>query len=301
MIRSRMSISTLSPYQHLYYICLPKNHSHFKVFLVKYFLQIIYKSMTTFFRISCLIVVSLTHSVSRRKLDKRERKNKMNAKMKMRFAALLAVVLLGGVTFAEEAKVDAAANSQVAAQASPEKGKNKKSRVKGESRKRNLAIVIDRSAGVNARRFEQIKTRAKERIEKLTAEEIVSLVAFGEQVEVLAPARMVNEDVKKDLIEKINSLKKDKSAATFAGVSKGADEIRKNVDKKLDNRIVVFSANNAEDVVGPSGEDTFERLEAALKKEQISIVGLSNKPEHPARKGKRPAQRREGRGKNKAK
>ena len=235
------------------------------------------------------------------KFNKQERKNKMNAKIKMSLAALIAVMLFGGVAFAEEAKVDEAANKEVLSQVSSEKGKNKKVRAKGESRKRNLAIVIDRSSGVNARRFQQIKTRAKERIEKLTAEEIVSLVAFGEQVEVLAPARMVTEEVKKELIEKIDALKKDKSAATFAGVSKGADEIRKNTDKKLDNRIVVFSASNAEDVVGPSSEDTFERLEAALKKEQISIVGLSTKAEHPARKGKRPMARREGRAKNRAK
>lgn len=188
--------------------------------------------------------------------------------------------------FAEDAKPTSAPAEQPAAAAASagEAAKTPKAR---KPRKRNLSIAIDRSASLGLRVFETGKERAVKMVESLTADDFVSLVAFGEQVELLAAARLATEEVKKDVIEKIKAVKQDKKAAMFAGVAKSADELRKNLDKKYDNKIEIFSAPHQRNLVGPSSGDEFERLIDSLGKEKIKVGGA-------VRKGRAPGMRRGG-------
>jgi Ca-activated chloride channel family protein len=157
---------------------------------------------------------------------------------------------------------------------SPVENKTEKQEKKRESRNKNLSIVIDRSASLGVRSFESGKERAIKTVEALDAADFVSLVAFGEQVEVLASSRLATEEVKKDVIEKIKSVKMDKKAAMFAGISKSADELRKNLDKKYENKIEVFSSQDrGMNIVGPSSDDELSRLVNSLKKEKIKVAG----------------------------
>lgn len=200
---------------------------------------------------------------------------------------LLAVAVAAATSitpvFAEDAKpAQAPAEQPVATASAGEATKTPKAR---KPRKRNLSIAIDRSASLGLRVFESGKERAVKMVESLTADDFVSLVAFGEQVELLAAARLATDEVKKDVIEKIKAVKQDKKAAMFAGVAKSADELRKNLDKKYDNKIEIFSAPHQRNLVGPSSGDEFERLIDSLGKEKIKVGGA-------VRKGRGPGMRR---------
>jgi Ca-activated chloride channel family protein len=190
------------------------------------------------------------------------------------FAALAAAVTMTPQLFADEVKSSPAVEKQPTAEKAPA---NEGAKVVKERkvRNRNLSIVIDRSASLGARVFEKSKERAIETVNSLTANDFISLVAFGEQVEVLASSRLATDEVKKDVVEKIKTIKLDNKAAMFAGLAKGADELRKNLDKKYENKIEVFSSHDRKNAVGPSTDDELTRLIDSFGKEKIKVAGVA--------------------------
>ena len=66
------------------------------------------------------------------------------------------------------------------------------------------------------------------------------------------------------------------STALFAGVSKGAGEVRKFLDQESVNRVILLSDGQAN--VGPQSPRELERLGASLVKEGISVSTLGPRP-----------------------
>ena len=134
----------------------------------------------------------------------------------------------------------------------------------------NVAIVLDRSGSMTGQKIERAKEAAIMAINRLGSEDIVSVVAYDDTVQVLVPATRVSD---KDAIAwAIRQLGPGGSTALFAGVSKGAAEVRKFLDRGRVNRVVLLSDGCAN--VGPSSAEDLGALGASLIREGISVTTL---------------------------
>ena len=136
----------------------------------------------------------------------------------------------------------------------------------------NVAIVLDRSGSMSGEKMQKAREAALAAVERLGAEDIVSLVVYDDTVDVLVPATKAQD--KEALRRAIRRIRSGGSTALFAGVSKGAHEVRKFLDANRISRVVLVSDGLAN--VGPSSVGALGDLGASLMKEGISVttVGL---------------------------
>ena len=136
----------------------------------------------------------------------------------------------------------------------------------------NLAIVLDRSSSMSGAKFTRAKEAALMVIDRLGANDIVSVVTYDSTVEVLIPATKVRS--KEAIATKIRRLSPRGSTALFAGVSRGIEEVRKFLDDKRVNRVILLSDGQAN--IGPSSPNELGRLGAAAGKQGIAVstIGL---------------------------
>lgn len=140
-----------------------------------------------------------------------------------------------------------------------------------ESEKRtpvNLAIVLDKSGSMQGRKLRQAKAAALQAIDMLNPDDIVSVVAYDSSVRVLVPATKVSD--RATIRAGIQAISAGGNTALFAGVSKGAQEVRKFVDPNKVNRLILLSDGMAN--VGPSSPGELGDLGASLAKEGISVT-----------------------------
>ena len=136
----------------------------------------------------------------------------------------------------------------------------------------NVAIVVDKSGSMGGEKIQKAKEAAIMVVDRLDSKDIVSVVAYDTNISVLVPAIRVAE--KAAIRAAINRLAAGGNTALFAGVSKGAAEVRKFLDKHRVNRVILLSDGLAN--VGPSGPAQLGELGASLIKEGISVstIGL---------------------------
>lgn len=131
----------------------------------------------------------------------------------------------------------------------------------------NVAIVLDRSGSMAGEKIEKAKQAAIMAVERLNSDDIVSVVAYDDVVNVLVPATRASD--KYAIESAIGRLYAGNTTALFAGVCKGAQEVRKFLDRGRVNRIVFLSDGLAN--VGPSSPWDLGALGASLAKEGITI------------------------------
>ena len=138
----------------------------------------------------------------------------------------------------------------------------------------NIAVVIDRSGSMKGDKIKQAREAAKSALDRLGSRDILSVVAYDDDIEVIVPATKVSD--KEAIRAKIDRIEADGSTALFAGVSKGAAELRKFIDKQRVNRVVLLSDGKAN--VGPSSPGELGQLGQKLVKEGISVstIGLGD-------------------------
>ena len=134
----------------------------------------------------------------------------------------------------------------------------------------NLAIVLDKSGSMTGDKLRKAKDAAIASIDRLGSNDIVSVIAYDDTVEVLIPATKISD--RRALRVAIERLAAGGNTALFAGVSKGAAEVRKFVDRQRVNRIILLSDGQAN--VGPSSPADLGNLGASLIKEGISVTTL---------------------------
>ena len=134
----------------------------------------------------------------------------------------------------------------------------------------NVAIVLDRSASMAGERIEKAKQAAAMVIDRLTPDDVVSVVAYNETVSVLVPATPARNPA--ELSGEVAAIQAEGTTALFAGVSKGAHEVRKYVEQNRVNRIVLLSDGMAN--VGPSSSGELAELGQALAKQGISVTTI---------------------------
>jgi Ca-activated chloride channel family protein len=136
----------------------------------------------------------------------------------------------------------------------------------------NVALVIDRSGSMGGQRIQQAKQAALMAIDMLRPDDIVSLVAYDNDAEVLIPATKLGDGT---MIRKgINELRVNGSTALYAGTQLGGNEALKFFNKNQVNRVILLSDGIAN--VGPSSSQELAQLGAQLAGKGISVstIGL---------------------------
>jgi Ca-activated chloride channel family protein len=135
----------------------------------------------------------------------------------------------------------------------------------------NVAIVLDKSGSMGSDyKMENAKRGAIEVIERLNADDIVSLVVYDTGVRVLIPAtRVRNKDT---LIETISSVYAGGSTALYGGVTTGAVQVRRNMSWKYVNRVILLSDGLAN--VGPQSTEDLAYLGQSLGDEGITVTTI---------------------------
>ena len=134
----------------------------------------------------------------------------------------------------------------------------------------NVSLVIDRSGSMSGRKIAQARAAASLAVRSLAATDIVSVVLFDQNVEVLVPATKASDQ--KAICEKIDAITVRDGTGIFAGVSKGAEEMRKFLSRESINRMILISDGRAN--VGPSTPAELGELGASLIKESISVTTI---------------------------
>ncbi len=133
----------------------------------------------------------------------------------------------------------------------------------------NLTVVLDRSGSMGTQKLGKAKEATISALNMLREGDIFSLVVYDTNVQTIVPATEISAAVRDNIISQIRSITSGGSTALFAGVSTGANEIRKNSGANYVNRIILLSDGLAN--VGPSSPQELGRLGASFIKENISV------------------------------
>jgi len=136
----------------------------------------------------------------------------------------------------------------------------------------NVAIVLDKSGSMRGQKIVKAKEAAIMAIQRLRPDDIVSVVMYDHTVKVVVPATKVSD--REAIYAAIRRVTAGGNTALFGGVSKGAHEIRKFLDDRRVNRIILLSDGLAN--TGPSSPGDLAALGDSLGREGISVttVGL---------------------------
>ncbi len=134
----------------------------------------------------------------------------------------------------------------------------------------NIAIVLDRSGSMRGVKILRAKDAAIMALDTLSHRDIASVITYSDGVEVIQPAARISN--KPALFAAIRNIYTSGSTALFAGVSKGADEIRRFFDENKINRVILLSDGQAN--VGPRTPHELGELGQALAREGISVTTI---------------------------
>lgn len=136
----------------------------------------------------------------------------------------------------------------------------------------NVALVLDRSGSMEGEKLERAKEAARYAVGLLGNRDILSLVTYESEVQVLLPATRIGD--RRRILQLIDTIETDGSTALFAGVTQGARELRKFLSREQVNRVILLSDGLAN--VGPSRPGELAELGSSLRREGISVstIGL---------------------------
>ncbi|MBQ0757342.1 MAG: VWA domain-containing protein [Amphritea sp.] len=134
----------------------------------------------------------------------------------------------------------------------------------------NVAIVLDKSGSMRGDKIQYAREAAIMAIKRLDERDIVSVVSYDSRVQVVVPATQVRDQ--RAIYNAIRSVHADGNTALFAGVSKGANELRKFLSRNKVNRVILLSDGLAN--VGPQSASELGELGASLAKEGISVTTI---------------------------
>jgi Ca-activated chloride channel family protein len=138
----------------------------------------------------------------------------------------------------------------------------------------NIVAVLDRSGSMAGAKIEKARQAAMDLVDQLVPGDIFSLVTYSDHVEVLVPARSVDD--KEELRSRISRIHASGSTALYAGVQAGAEQLKHHLSSKRINRIILLSDGLAN--VGPSSPRELRRLGQDLSEEGIAVttIGLGD-------------------------
>jgi Ca-activated chloride channel family protein len=137
----------------------------------------------------------------------------------------------------------------------------------------NVAIVIDRSGSMQGERLAAAKEGARVALDRLSKDDIVSLVAYNHNVDVLVPAARFG-GARSTFEKAIDGLRADGTTALYDGVKEGGRQLKEFLSDTKVNRVVLLSDGLAN--VGPSTPRELAELgrDLASKGISVSTIGL---------------------------
>ena len=144
--------------------------------------------------------------------------------------------------------------------------------LKDESRRTpvNVAIVLDKSGSMQGEKIRQAREAAIMAIGKLRDDDIVSVVTYDTSINVVVPATKVSD--RERVYQAIRGIQAGGNTALFAGVSKGANEVRKFLARNRVNRVVLLSDGLANH--GPSTPAELGELGRSLGQEGVAVTTI---------------------------
>lgn len=137
----------------------------------------------------------------------------------------------------------------------------------------NVALVIDRSGSMAGERLAAAKKGAHAALERLSGDDIVSLVSYNHEVDVPQKAGKIGSG-RRDIERAIDELSSSGTTALYAGVKEGGEQVGAFKSDMQVNRVVLLSDGLAN--VGPSTPGELAELgrELASKGISVSTIGL---------------------------
>ena len=134
----------------------------------------------------------------------------------------------------------------------------------------NIAIVLDQSGSMSGRKIEEAKRAAIMAIDQLREDDIVSVVTYQSTVDVLVPATKLYD--REAIRRAIRGIRAGGKTALFGGVSKGARELEKFLDRNRVNTLLLLSDGLAN--VGPSSPGELAQFGESLGRQGISVTTI---------------------------
>ena len=134
----------------------------------------------------------------------------------------------------------------------------------------NLAVVLDRSGSMTGAKIEQARQAATLLVDRLSPDDMFSLVTYSDSTRVMIPAQRVKH--REELKERISSIRPGGSTALYAGVKTGSEQLREYISSKRINRVILLSDGLAN--VGPSSTHALRRLGRELSHEGIAVTTI---------------------------
>jgi Ca-activated chloride channel family protein len=134
----------------------------------------------------------------------------------------------------------------------------------------NVVLVIDKSGSMRGERIAQAREAAMMAVDRLEKGDVLGVVAYSHEIEVLAPAGRLRNA--KAIREDILRLSADGRTALHAGVKEGLRQLSEFRDPYVINRIILLSDGMAN--VGPSTPAELEELGRDAAKDGISVTTI---------------------------
>ncbi|MCI0398076.1 MAG: VWA domain-containing protein [Chloroflexi bacterium] len=103
----------------------------------------------------------------------------------------------------------------------------------------NLCLVIDRSTSMNGERLDKVKAASALIIDRLGANDIISVVAFSDRADVVLPASRVHN--KTTLLAHVKSIMASGGTEIYQGLQAGIQEIYKAPLEKRTNQLILLT------------------------------------------------------------
>ena len=139
----------------------------------------------------------------------------------------------------------------------------------------NLAIVLDRSGSMSGGKLEQAKQAAMMLVDQLDRDDVLSLVVYETEVQVVLPAGPLG-DRRREIKRMIQRIETGGSTALYGGVQAGGRQLDEFLSKQRINRVMLLSDGIAN--VGPSSNREISQLGSRLSKSGVSVttIGLGD-------------------------
>lgn len=103
----------------------------------------------------------------------------------------------------------------------------------------NLALVFDRSTSMSNERLARVKTAAREVVQKLSPDDVLSVITFSDRAEVVWPAAPVSQ--REQVIARINSIQTSGGTEILQGLQAGMDQLRRARLSKYVNHLILLT------------------------------------------------------------